>query len=249
MCTVVVLIRPDHEWPLLIAGNRDEMADRPSDPPGRHWPDRPDVIAGRDRLADGSWLGVNDNGVVAVILNRHGTLGPQDGKRSRGELVLEALDHPDAAIAAAALEEIEPSSYRSFNLVVADNRDAYWIRHDGTTIDVRKLPPGLSMITAHDRNDRKSARIERHLPDFEVADPPDPAAGDWSGWTEILAERALAGHEDAMTVITDSGFGTVSSALIAVPGIEARHANPELKPVFLFADGRPGEAPYLPVEP
>jgi hypothetical protein len=248
MCAVILLYRPDHEWPLLLAANRDEMDSRPSDPPGRHWPDRPDVIAGRDRLADGSWLGLNDNGVVAAMLNRQGTLGPQAGKRSRGELVLEALDHADAATAAEALGEIEPSSYRSFNLIVADNRDAYWVRHSGRAIDVRKLPPGLSMITAHDRNDLSSPRIARHLRDFRTVEPPDPSIGDWASWTEILARRALKEPDDGMTIATETGFGTVSSALIALPGIEARHADPELKPIFLYADGRPDEAPYLPID-
>ena len=81
---------------MILAANRDEMISRAWDPPARHWPDRPDVVAGRDRLCDGSWLGLNDHGMIAAVLNRVGSLGPAAGKRSRGELVLEALDHTDA---------------------------------------------------------------------------------------------------------------------------------------------------------
>ena len=66
MCTLVILRRPGHAWPVLIGANRDEMIDRESKPPGRHWPDRPEVVAGLDVLAGGSWLGVNDWGVVAA---------------------------------------------------------------------------------------------------------------------------------------------------------------------------------------
>jgi hypothetical protein len=131
MCTVVLLRRPGSRWPLLLAANRDELKSRPWRPPGRHWPDRPDVVAGLDEEAGGSWLGVNDHGVVTAVLNRVGTLGPATGKRSRGELVLEALDHADAAAAAAALTGLDPAAYRPFNLIVADNRDAYWLRHAG----------------------------------------------------------------------------------------------------------------------
>ena len=65
MCSVIVLHRPGHNWPLLWASNRDEMADRPWSPPARHWPDRTEVVAGRDDLAGGSWLGINDAGVIA----------------------------------------------------------------------------------------------------------------------------------------------------------------------------------------
>ena len=82
MCSVIVLYRPGHNWPLLWASNRDEMADRPWSPPARHWPDRNEVVAGRDELAGGTWLGINDAGVVAGVLNRRNTLGPQEGKRS-----------------------------------------------------------------------------------------------------------------------------------------------------------------------
>jgi hypothetical protein len=116
---------------LLLAANRDELKGRPWRAPARHWPDRPDVIAGLDVRAGGSWLGVNDDGVIAAVLNRVGTLGPAIGKRSRGELVLEALDHADAAAAAAALVDLDPDAYRPFNLLVADARDAFWLRHVG----------------------------------------------------------------------------------------------------------------------
>jgi uncharacterized protein with NRDE domain len=131
MCTVVVLHRPGATWPLLLAANRDELSGRPWRPPRRHWPDRPDVVAGLDVEAGGSWLGVNDDGVVAAVLNRVGSLGRAAGKRSRGELVLEALDHADAAAAAAALLALDPDAYRPFNLLVADSRDAFWLRHGG----------------------------------------------------------------------------------------------------------------------
>src|SRR3546814_8067474 len=63
--------------------------------------------------------------VVAAILNRRGSLGPAPGKRSRGELVLEALDHADALTAAEALAELDPRAYRRFHLALADNSHAY----------------------------------------------------------------------------------------------------------------------------
>ena len=100
------------------------------------------MVAGLDVQAGGSWLGVNDDGVVAAVLNRVGRLGPAAGKRSRGELVLEALDHADAAAAAAqALGDLDPDAYRPFNLVIADSRDAFWLRHAGVL-------PGFGFRTA-----------------------------------------------------------------------------------------------------
>src|SRR5258708_28779529 len=118
MCTLIILRRPGHPWPVVIAANRDEMIDCPWLAPARHWPDRPGVVGGLDVLAGGSWLAVNRHGVAAGILNRVGTLGPLAGRRSRGELVLEAVDHAHASIAAAALRQIEPRPYPPFNLIV-----------------------------------------------------------------------------------------------------------------------------------
>jgi uncharacterized protein with NRDE domain len=243
VCTLVALRRSAADWPLLLAANRDELVTRPALPPARHWPDRPEVLAGQDLEAGGSWLGINDWGVVAAVLNRVGTLGPAAGKRSRGELVLEALDHADAADAAAALAELDPAAYRSFNLIVADNRDGFWVRHDGRSIDVRPLPLGLSMITAHDLNDPASPRIRRYRRLFADAAVPDPGRGEWSDWQLLLAARSTETGDprDAMCIVTNGPYGTCSSSLVGVP------ADPGVKPVWLYADGRPGEAEFVPV--
>ena len=254
MCTVVILRRPGHDWPLILAANRDEMTDRPWDGPARHWPDRPEVVAGRDRLAGGTWLGLNRFGVVAGILNRRESLGPRPGFRSRGELPLEALDHAEAAVAAAALSHIETRSYRSFNMVIADNRDAFWLRWLGTGvgrddrpgIEVKELPPGISMITAFDLDDPDSPRIGTYLPRFREATPPDPDGGVWTSWSALMAYRVHApgaGPGGAMTVVTDHGFATVSSSLVALPG----PGRTDARPVWRFAAGPPGEFPYAPV--
>jgi hypothetical protein len=256
MCTIVLLLRPGHAWPVLFAANRDEMATRPWRPPGRHWPDRAHVIAGRDELGQGSWLGLNEAGVVAAVLNRINTLGPAPGLRSRGELPLEALDHASAADAAQALADLEPAAYRPFNLVVADASAAFCVRAtaaDGAAarggadaIVVDALPPGLSMITAYDRNDRTSPRIRRFLPRFAAAAVPDPQQDDWRDWMALLADRTSedgAGPGGAMTVAMPSGFGTSSSSLIALPAAGDRHR----RPVWLFAAGAPDRAPFAPL--
>jgi uncharacterized protein with NRDE domain len=245
MCTVILLRRPNHAWPLLLAGNRDEMIDRPWRPPARHWPLSPDVTAGLDELAEGSWLGVNDHGLVATILNRSGSLGPAAGKRSRGELVLEALDHADAAQAAEALAGLNANAYRPFNLVIADNRDAFWLRADGQTISGQPIPAGLSMLTSGELNDPADPRIKRYSSQF-AADPPDVAGGDFSAWQKLLGERAPAGASEAEAGLTfhlASGFGTSSSAIIALPSMQTAG----VKPLFLFAAGPPDVTPFAPL--
>ena len=271
MCTLVILRRPGHQWPLIIAANRDEMAGRPSSPPDRHWPDRPQVTAGRDDLSGGTWLGINDYGLVAGVLNRVGSLGPRPEYRSRGELPLEALDHAEAAVAADALSNTNPAAFRSFNLVIADAREAFWLSSRGVEeeteekreagnggppppgihrVEMTPIPVGLSMITAHDLNDPASPRIGLYLDRFRKADPPspgptpDPAA--WKAWTSLLSSRKSANPDDptgAMTVVTEGEFGTVSSSLIALP----QPSLGGIRTQWLFAAEAPGEVAYSPI--
>ncbi len=250
MCTVVLLRRSDHAWPLLLAANRDEMIARPWKPPGRHWSDRPEVTAGIDELAGGTWLGLNDTGVVAAILNGRRSLGPQEGFRTRGELPLEALDHADAKDAVEALASLDPEAYRTFHLVIADNRDAFMVSVEEVagkkrTI-TRKVPDGLSLVTSAGLNAEIHPRTRLYLPQFRATAEPDPENGDWSAWTKLLASRAAedeAGHEGAMEIVTDTGYGTVSSSLVALPAIGAQGK----RPIYLFRSGRPGEGNYVSV--
>src|SRR6202162_6241543 len=128
MCTVVLLSRPDHACPLVLAANRDEMLNRAWDPPVAWWPDQPDVIAPRDRSGGGTWMGLNRHGMVAAVLNRPGSLGPAAGKRSRGELPLLALGETCRADAVETIASIDAGLWRGFNLVIADRTGATFMR-------------------------------------------------------------------------------------------------------------------------
>ena len=260
MCSLVILRRPGHDWPLLLAANRDELRARAARPPARHWPDRPEVVAGLDVEGGGSWLGINDHGLVAAVLNREGTLGPQSGMRSRGELVLEALDHAEAGAAAGALADLHPDAYRPFNLVIADPRDAYWLRHGGDgEIRVYPIPLGLHMITAGELDDAGQPRISRFLPLFRAAAEPDPECGvdikGWAEWIALLQRRDVApgeapGEHGVVAMNLDGiqmlgqAFGTVASSLLAVPVYPGFHQ----RPIFLHADGAPDRARFAAVD-
>ncbi len=238
MCTVLLLFRPSADWPILIAGNRDELSSRPCKPPGRHWPDRADVVAGLDELGGGSWMGINDTGVIAIILNRTGTLGPQEGKRTRGELTLEALDHTDARSAVDAFKDLDGTAYRPFNMLIADNTEAYWVKALGEPkVQIFPISPGYHMLTAYDLDDSTSSRIQFNLPLFKTAAIPDPVTGNWQDWTDIMT------CGKGMSFLLPNGFGTVSSSLMALPSKE----KPDLKPIWLYTHTPPGDSPFTPV--
>ena len=220
------------------------MIGRPSSPPGRHWEDQPEIVGGLDRLAGGSWLALSDTGVCAAILNRKGTLGPMDGKRSRGELVLDACNQLDAHSGALVMSELNGEAYRPFNMIVADANEAFWIRHAGDgPIGVLPVPEGVSMIEASELNDPASPRITRFYQSFG-ADLPDPSAQDWSGWQLLLGTAARPGRDPAegLCIQRDDGYGTVSSSLLAMA------ADPGQQPIWLHAEGPPDRTPFVPVD-
>ncbi len=247
MCTLVILHRPGHAWPLLLAGNRDEMHDRPWRPPDRHWPNHPNVVAGLDELAGGSWMGINDQGLTAVVMNRTGTLGPALDKHSRGELILMALDHAGARMAAQVLALLHPTAYRPFNLVVADHRQAYWLRSDGMKSSMHPIPVGLHMLTSMELNDTRDPRIHHYLPQFQSASVPHPEQGDWSAWERLLAGHVTWTEEPvtaAMCFQREDGFGTRSSSCVAL----GDKTEADARNVWRFAAGAPDHTAFEPLE-
>ncbi|WP_281649393.1 NRDE family protein [Novacetimonas hansenii] len=242
MCTVVISHQPDEAWPLLLAANRDERLDRPWEAPSRHWGDHPTVVGGRDCVAGGSWLTMNDAGVIGAIMNRVGSLGPAPGKRSRGELPLMVGDHGCARDAVARIAALDAGEWRSFNMIVGDGTDAFFIRGPGYgTPQVIALDVGTHMIATTDPDDMSMPRIARHLPRFRAAPRPVPPA--WESWTVLLADRSLpAGSE--LNIPPRSGFGTCSSSAL---GISRDPAAPNGRSWF-FAAGAPDRVGYAPVD-
>jgi hypothetical protein len=148
-----------------------------------------------------------------------------------------ALRHATAASAADDAHTWDAGEWRSFNLIVADARDAYFLRGLGDgAVQVSRLPSGLSMVTASDPNDVSHPRVARHLPAFQAATPPTPP--DWRAWPSLLASQA-GGWEETLNVPPLNGFGTTSAALI---GVAPNRID------YLFAAGRPGSTAFQPVD-
>jgi len=90
VCTVVV--RWSAGQPARILALRDELIGRPFDDPGRWWPDQPDAVGGRDRLAGGTWCATRvDTGVTGLVVNRPQKRVAEPGAPSRGVLPLLAV--------------------------------------------------------------------------------------------------------------------------------------------------------------
>src|SRR5262249_30920233 len=110
---------------------------------------------------------------------------------------------------------------------------------------VAPVPEGLSLLTAHDLNDDSSPRQKAQWPRFGAAPAPDPATGDFAAWEALLAdETAVGGHpEAAMRFMTERGFATTWSAIVALPKPGAARRGNRARPIFRFAAVTPGTVP------
>ena len=124
------------EWRLVAAGNRDELHARPSLPLAR-WDDGNGVIAGRDMVGGGTWLGVSEAGRFAVVTNVREVGGGDPARASRGGLVSEALEQGLATVAAG-----DSARFNPFNLLVLDRSELAVLSNRPGPV-VRPLPAGM----------------------------------------------------------------------------------------------------------
>lgn len=108
MCLIALAYRTHPRWPLIVAANRDEFKDRPTER-AHFWPDAPEVFAGRDLRAGGTWMGITRRGRFAAITNYRDLRIDFPAGPSRGLLVREALEH--------GIDIRNTKAYAGFNLL------------------------------------------------------------------------------------------------------------------------------------
>jgi len=161
MCLLAIFHRVVEDAPLVVGANREELYTRGGEPPQLLEGKYP-AIGGRDPVAGGTWLAVNQRGVLLAVTNRQKQETPP-APRSRGLLLRDLLDSPTAAEAAGrAVQQLTSQAYAGCNLVCADAERALVI-HAGSWIRVRPLPPGLHVLTARDVNDLTDRRLAHAL--------------------------------------------------------------------------------------
>lgn len=233
MCLLLVLWRTSAAAPVMVAANREEFFDRPFDPPTLD-PGPPRVLAGRDRRAGGTWLGVNEHGLVVAVTNRFGEPGPE-GAPSRGTLCRRLLACPTATAAAElAARELGSGRYAGANYVCLD-RAAGLVVQGGRPVEVLPLTPGLHLLTNGNLNDpddmrQKYARslfaprFPRTIDDFVKASRAVLSTG-----PDAAGERTI--------LVKAENRGTVASTILAL-------AQPAEPSQLHFAAGSPDRTEY-----
>lgn len=210
MCLIVFAWRPGHPQPLVLAANRDEFYNRPSQALAE-WPDVPGLYAGRDLQAGGTWLGVNAAGRFAALTNIRDPRQAQ-GPRSRGELPVDFLRSnlsPEDYLGQVC-EQLD--QYSGFNLLLGDREALYFFNSDDG--QPRRLEAGLYGLSNADLDTPwpKVLRATAYL--AEVLDDAQPHS-----LLELLRDRS----QPPRVLLPDTGIGVdwellLSSIFIVGPG-------------------------------
>ncbi|MFW6011991.1 MAG: NRDE family protein [Desulfosalsimonas sp.] len=225
MCLIAIAIDSHPSYPLIIAANRDEFYNRPTEPIS-FWRDNPEILAGRDLQSGGTWLGITRKGKIGAVTNfrEPGSLIPWG--ESRGQLVknyLEGFIPPDKYLAEV---EKNKNNYSGFNLVIGDTDLLWW--YSNKNGGIVRLTRGIHAVSNHLLNTPwpKVKAIKRKMRDlisnnstidpykvldmlFDRAPAPDselPDTGVSLQWERMLSPVFVA----------SPGYGTRSSSVILV---------------------------------
>ena len=165
MCTLAIFFKAVRDWPVIVAANRDEFLKRPA-LAAMTLLESPHVVGGKDLKAGGTWLGVNEHGLVAGLLNRRVETPANLDARSRGLLCLDVLRHRTTAEALAYVRAQRAADYNPFNLLIASRDDAVVAYNRASAIESATLTPGPHLLTNLDLDDFECPRISRSYGQF-----------------------------------------------------------------------------------
>ena len=230
MCLIAIAWRARDDLPLVVAANRDEWRDRPATP-AQWWSDHPQILAGRDLQAGGTWMGVTRGGRFAAVTNFRDPSDKRSTALSRGTLVTEFLLSGEPPADFLSRLAARSSEYNGFNLIVGDGASLYYF---GSRERVaRAIEPGVHGLSNHvlDEPWPKVLRAKRVLEGaIGVRDPsaplfdmlssaegaPDgelPSTGVGIEWERRLAAALITGDDygtRCSTVVAFSGAGDVT---------------------------------------
>jgi uncharacterized protein with NRDE domain len=225
MCLIVIGWRCRPDLPLVVAANRDEWRDRAAEP-AHWWPDHPEILAGRDLKAGGTWMGVTRGGRFAAVTNFRDPSDRRSTARSRGELVTDFLLSRDAPAPFLAAVAARAGEYNGFNLIVGDGESLWYLgSREG---EAREIAPGVHGLSNHILDEpwpkviRGRHAMERALSQDDAVPALFELLGDTAGVPDRELPNTGVGLEWerrlASPLITGADYGTRASTVVSRTG-------------------------------
>ena len=145
MCLILFAYNVHPAYRLILAANRDEFYDRPSQP-ADFWSKHPRVLAGVDLKEKGTWLGVTKNGKFAAITNYRDPAAWKEVAPSRGRLVSNYLTGSTGVEKYLKNISGRGDQYNGFNLLLGDKDGLAVYSNRGAA---QKLQPGIYGLSNH----------------------------------------------------------------------------------------------------
>lgn len=219
MCLIVFAWQADPKYPFVVAANRDEELTRASGV-AEFWPEHPQVLAGRDLAAGGTWMGISKAGRFAALTNYRDPARMKTDAPSRGKLVLDFLSGDDTP--AAYLDHIDDYAQRcnGFNLLIGDLNELWW--SSNVSDERRKLAPGIYGVSNH--------LLETPWPKLVEAKQRLAAALPRLPDTHALFDMLRDEHQHADALLPDTGVGLererwLSAIFIQTPTYSTRSSS------------------------
>ncbi len=223
MCLIVVAWRARADLPLVVAANRDEWRERPAQC-AHWWPDHPDLLAGRDLQAGGTWMGITRGGRFAAVTNYRDPAEKRSTARSRGGLVTDFLlgsEPPERFLASLSARAHE---YNGFNLILGDGASLFY--YGSREGEPRAIEPGVHGLSNHllDEPWPKVVRGRERMAASLASRDPAPQLFELLSDSTIEADAALPAtgvsieweRRLASALITGADYGTRASTVLTV---------------------------------
>jgi uncharacterized protein with NRDE domain len=206
MCLIAFAWHAHPRWRLVLVGNRDEFHVRPTAALAP-WDEAPDIVAGRDLEAGGTWAGVAPHGRVSVITNVRDMTADHSGL-SRGLLVADYLGSNVPARTHAIELMSSAKGYRPFNLLTFDHDDAYYLGNHPQA-RAQRVEAGVHGLSNADFNAPwpKTRALVDHLTAWVEAGKD----GDIDSLFDLLADRGTWPDD----VLPDTGIGIERERLLS----------------------------------
>ncbi|MFN2645523.1 MAG: NRDE family protein [Burkholderiales bacterium] len=217
MCLIILSWQTHQDHRLIVAANRDEFHARPA-APAAFWRDRPEILAGRDLEAMGTWMGVSRSGRFAAVTNYRGAREPS-AEESRGVLVSRFLGGETGAGAYMAELAGRAGHYSGFNLVACDGRELWWMSNRNGAprrLDAGHHALGNLLLDSDDVQD-----VKRRIAETPAAVEP---------LFSVLASAKIVNPQ----------YGTRCSSVLLHSGTDVRYAERSFAP-----DGSDGETVHF----
>lgn len=231
----------DHPtYSLIFAGNRDEAYQRPTRP-AQFWDENPNLLAGRDLKAGGTWMGVTRTGRWAVITNVRDPSRQRPDAPSRGHLVTDYLQSTVSPTAFGESLAEETSRYNGFNLLVGTPTRCVYISTERD--EAESVSPGIHGLSNAelDTSWPKTDRAKQNL--LRLTQPRSTTNGrgsvDPSALLEMLNDREpFPAHQ-----LPDTGVGEELEKMLSPLFITSEEYGTRASTVLLIS--RSGQVTFV----